>query len=105
MDVFLSADAERDIVAIHRYLTSKTSLRQADGTLDALERACAMLADFPMRGNVPPELREIGVDVYREVHHRPYRVIYRLLPERVVVYAVLDARRDLQTLLEQRLLR
>lgn len=105
MQVLLAADAERDIESIHRYLAFQASRRQADGTLDALERACAALADLPLRGNVPPELNDIGIDEYREVHHRPYRIIYRVFPKRVVVYAVLDARRDLRTLLEQRLLR
>ena len=51
-----------------------------------------------------PELRDAGVQ-YRELIERPWRVAYRIEPERIFIVAVLDARRDLQTLLLERLIR
>jgi toxin ParE1/3/4 len=50
-------------------------------------------------------LRGLGITEYREVHHDPYRIIYRVFERRVVVYCVLDGRRDMQSLLQMRLLR
>jgi len=35
---------------------------------------------------------------------KPYRVIYRIMENQVFVYLIADARRDMQTLLERRLL-
>jgi plasmid stabilization system protein ParE len=46
------------------------------------------LADFPMSGRMVPEyeLKEI-----REVVERPYRIIYRLWPDRVEILAVIHS--------------
>ena len=104
-EVVLLASAKADILAIQRYVARHGSPQAAARIIDALERLCANLAELPERGNVLPELAELGIDVYREIHHRPYRIVYRIRAGRIVIYAVLDARRDLRTLLEQRLLR
>lgn len=103
--VFLTEDAERDIDDIFRFVAAKESTARALRVLDALEGACAKLGSFPTRGNVPKELRAIGVIEYREVHWKPYRIIYRALDRQVLVYCVLDGRRDMQSLLQDRLLR
>jgi toxin ParE1/3/4 len=39
------------------------------------------------------------------VYFKPYRVIYRVMNAKVFVYLIVDGRRDMQTLLTQRLLR
>jgi toxin ParE1/3/4 len=105
LEVFLVEDAERDIEDIYRYIAEHDSIENAGRVVDALEKLCAKLADFPKRGNVPRELRGLGITEYREVHHDPYRIIYRVFERRVVVYCVLDGRRDMQSLLQMRLLR
>jgi toxin ParE1/3/4 len=73
--------------------------------LAGLERACFGLAEFPDRGNIPKELIVLGIREYREVHFKPYRIIYRVGRRRVVIYCVLDGRRDMLSLLQLRLLR
>ncbi|EME68669.1 hypothetical protein H261_17258 [Paramagnetospirillum caucaseum] len=78
---------------------------EAETLLSAIETACLGLATMPERGNVPKELERLGISEFRELHHKPYRVIYRIRGRQVVVYCVLDGRRDMQTLLQQRLLR
>ena len=103
--VLIAEDAERDIGDIHAYVAETDSAVKADRLVDKLEGLCAKLAELPERGNVPPELRAIGITEYREVHYKPYRVIYRVLERRVVVYCVLDGRRDMQSLLMRRLIR
>lgn len=103
--VLIAEDAERDIADIHAYVAETDSAQKADRLVDKLEELCAKLAELPERGNVPPELRAIGITEYREVHYKPYRVIYRVLERRVVVYCVLDGRRDMQSLLMRRLIR
>ena len=63
------------------------------------------LATFPERGRVVPELRQIGVLQYREVFHKPWRMIYAIKGREVWIMAVLDGRRQLQDLLFERLAR
>lgn len=41
---------------------------------------------------------------YRQVFFKPYRLIYRIVGKQVVVYLIVDSRRDLQSLLARRLL-
>lgn len=54
---------------------------------------------------MPPELDRIGVTTYREVHFQPYRIIYEFSGPEVFIHGVLDGRRDMQSLLQRRLLR
>ena len=42
---------------------------------------------------------------YREVHFKPYRIIYEIVGRKVFIHCVLDGRRAVQELLERRLLR
>jgi toxin ParE1/3/4 len=104
-EVLLSEQAERDIEDIYRYIAEHDDVRKADRGLAALEKSCRALADFPERGNVPKELQPLDITEYREVHYKPYRVIYRIFGSRVIVYCVLDGRRDMQSLLQRRLTR
>ncbi len=103
--VLLAEDAERDIAEIYHHKARQMGNAQAEKLLAALERCCHSLADLPARGHVPPELLELGIREYRELHHQPYRIIYRLMDTRVIVYCVADARRDMQSLLLRRLMR
>jgi toxin ParE1/3/4 len=98
-------DAEQDLIDIHRYVALHDSAEKADYVLDQLESLCLRLAELPQRGHTPPELDRIGVTVYREVHFKPFRVLYQVIGQEVFVHCVLDGRRDMQSLLERRLLR
>lgn len=104
-EVLLVEDAETDLLEIYRYVSFNDSSERAAQLLDKLEDVINALDHLPTRGHVPPELRRIGVTDYREVHFKPYRVIYRVEGRRVFVYCVLDGRRDLLSLLQTRLLR
>ena len=60
---------------------------------------------MPERGVVPQELSQIGVLDYLQILCFSYRVIYQIDHQQVFIHAILDGRRDMQQLLEQRLLR
>ena len=72
--------------------------------LDQLLEVAESLSTTPERGSVPKELRSLGVKDYRQSFFKPYRVIYRVVEQQVVVYLIADGRRDMQTLLARRLL-
>jgi len=104
-DVLLSDDAERDLDDIFMYIAEHDGIGNAEKVLTALGDACAKLESFPERGNVPKELQSVGISEYREVHFKPYRIIYRVFARRVIVYCIVDGRQDMQSLLQRRLLR
>ena len=104
-DVRVDNDAEADRFDIYRYVAVNDSIEQADRVLGNLQRACYSLRTRPRRGHVPPELRDIGVLQFFEVRYKPYRIFYSIEGALVVIHCVLDGRRDMQTLLAERLLR
>lgn len=73
--------------------------------LKSIEQAVLGLSDLSERGNFPKELAAIGIKDYREVHFKSYRMIYRRVGQDVIVYCVVDGRRDMRSFLERRLLR
>jgi toxin ParE1/3/4 len=77
----------------------------AENVLKRLESAARTLEHHPQRGRVVPELAQFEIHLYRELVVRPWRILYRIGEGRVFVLAVLDGRRDLETLLLARLLR
>ena len=110
--VRLTAGAERDLAGIYRRRLAQRGAGGADGADALLERIVAAiegLADYPLRGPVPPELEALGIRRYRQMSLAPFRLIYlpepNEAPESVTVMIVADSRRDFLTLLEERLLR
>ena len=72
--------------------------------LERIERAFPGLSEPPQRGNHPRELLEMGIREYREVFCKPCRIIYRVVGDTAYVLVIADGRRDMQTLLQRRLL-
>lgn len=103
--VFVVEEAEQDLQEIYRYVLRNDSPEKADRLLANLEKTVMKLDALPLRGHTPPELERIDVMEYREVFFKPYRIIYQVTERTVYVYCVLDGRRDLQDLLQERLLR
>lgn len=104
IEVFLTDDALSDLEAIGDYIAATDSPQQADYVLGKIEDAYLGLYELPERGAYPKELLDLGIRDYREVFFKPYRIIYRLQGERVYVYLIADGRRDMQSLLQRRLL-
>lgn len=102
--VSLSEGAERDLEAIYGYVAEFDSIQSADGVLDRLAGVVKELSAFPERGSHPRELASLGITEFRQVFFKPYRVIYRILGNRVVVTLIADGRRNMQSLLARRLL-
>ena len=46
----------------------------------------------------------MGNRTFREVHYKPYRILYRVLGRQVTVLIIADGRRDMRALLAKRLL-
>lgn len=102
--VVWSRAARRDLESIVAYIADR-SLQGALQTLERIEGRARTLATLADRGRVVPELGRLHVTDYRELVVSPYRVVYRVEGPRVLVFAVLDARRSLEDILLARLLR
>jgi len=130
--VLLTRSAERDLEELYDYIAENDTQANADYVLDKLtgkpvplsptlsrKRAreqtnrcanfsllevAASLASFPERGSYPKELLQLGIREYRQAHFKPYRLIYRVMGKRVLIYLIADGRRDMQTLLMRRML-
>jgi len=104
LEVELTRGAETDLGEIHAYLAASRSPDDADALLDEFAGALESLASFPLRGAVPRELEALGIRDFRQVLLQHYRLIYRTAGAKVFIMVIADGRRDMQTLLERRLL-
>jgi addiction module RelE/StbE family toxin len=95
--------ARLDLDEIVDYLDSENPAA-ALRTVDRVEQRARTLESFPVRGRIPPELLRFQVHVYRELQIPPYRLIYRVYDDRVVVLGVFDGRRNLEDVIIGRLL-
>ncbi len=102
--VFLTDDATNDLEDLYDYIESHDAPEKADDVLDKIEEAFLSLSENPERGAYPNELLEVGLREYREIYFKPYRIIYRIIADNVYIMVIVDGRRDMQTLLQRRLL-
>jgi toxin ParE1/3/4 len=102
--VLLTNDAARDLTELYDYIAVNDSPRKADYVLKQIEKTFFTLSEFPERGVYPKELLKLGIREYREIYFKPYRIIYRIMDKNVYVLLIVDGRRDMQSLLQRRLL-
>jgi toxin ParE1/3/4 len=102
--VFLTHDAARDLDELYSYIAGHDAPQEAGYVLEQIEKAFSRLSEFLERGAYPKELLALGIREYREVFFKPYRIIYRVMDKKVYVLLIADGRRDLQSLLQRRLL-
>lgn len=104
LPVLLIDDAARDLDELYASMHLHGASGGAERLLDLLENAFTSSSELPDRGATPPELLQFGDREYREIRVDPYRVVYRVVGQSVWVLLIADNRRDLQTLLQRRLL-
>ncbi|MBI4558398.1 MAG: type II toxin-antitoxin system RelE/ParE family toxin [Candidatus Hydrogenedentes bacterium] len=102
--VLLTDDATRDLEEIYDYIARRDAIGTADHVLEQVQRAFASLCELPERGVYPKELLALGIREYREIFFKPYRIIYKVSNKMVYVLLIADGRRDMQALLQRRLL-
>jgi plasmid stabilization system protein ParE len=96
--------AENDLTGIIDYIARDSPITALE-IFTQIRTLAEELVDYPERGRIVPELRKHGIFQYRELLPTPWRVMYRIEENNVYVTAVIDGRRDLETILLERLSR
>ncbi|MBA3036980.1 MAG: type II toxin-antitoxin system RelE/ParE family toxin [Desulfobacterium sp.] len=102
--VLLTYDAARDLEDLYDYIAKHDAPRKADYVLEQIDKNFSNLSELPERGAYPEELLELGIREFREIIFKPYRIIYRIIDKNVYILMIIDGRRDMQSLLQRRLL-
>jgi plasmid stabilization system protein ParE len=100
--VVRSEAAAEDLLSIADDLLATLGVDAAFATDERLDTAIESLDELSSRGRIVPELRTRGITLYREVIALPYRILYCVAPREVLIVAVVDHRRDLDSLLHDR---
>lgn len=103
-EVRVTDSAERDLERIYDYLVEAESVTRADVVLDQLMHVVEQLSLFPNRGKYPDELVDMGRRQFRQVNFKPFRVIYEVRGQAVIVHVIADGRRNMRALLFRRLM-
>ena len=103
--VIVLPEAKEDLIDIYIYIARHDSILNAETLHIKLEDKCASLKENLERGHEVPELKRVFVESFREIHFKPYRIIFQIVSETVYIHAVVDGRRELQWFLERRMLR
>ncbi len=102
--VLLTRGAEQDLAGIVEYVAQSDGGVRAAYVLDRLMDVVAQLSRLPERGSIPKELANLGIKDYRQAFFKPYRIIYRVSGSEVIIFVIVDGRRNMQTVLSRRLL-
>ena len=105
MKVVVLDSAEQDLKELRSYVVRNFSQTTWLKTYSKLKESIRNLATFPLLGAVPPELETLNLNQYRQIISGMNRVIYEPRTDAVYIYMIVDTRRDLETLLMQRLMR
>ncbi len=105
MRVVILDSAEQDLKDLRRCVVKNFSQATWLKTFSKLKESIRNLAEFPLLGAVPPELESLNMNQYRQIISGMNRVIYEPRADAVYIYMIVDTRRDLETLLMQRLMR
>jgi toxin ParE1/3/4 len=104
-DVQITEGALGDLDAIRSFIAVQRGEDSAEVWMTGFEEVIRSLERFPERGAVPTPLIELGIDIFRQLPMPPYRIVYEVIGSQVFVFLIVHAKRDFQSLLQERLLR
>src|SRR5438552_3621448 len=102
-EVILSEIAKQDLFDIYYYIAVNDSFEKADKLRKNLEQKCVTLFKFPNRGSKIKEISSERTDIL-QIIYSPYSIIYKIEHKRVIILSIIDERRDLLAVLQDRFL-
>lgn len=101
--VIWTQTAQLDLKRIIQFIAVDSEAR-AKEVYFAIKEKAENLFFMPSRGRIVPELREIGIPMFRELVSPPWRIIYKTEDSKVWVLAIIDGRRNMEDILFDRLI-
>jgi len=105
MKVVILESAEYDLKELRAYLVKNFSVATWESSYSQIKTVIRHLQMFPLAGAIPDEFESLDLTQYRQVMAGMNRIIYEVRTETVYIHIIVDARRDLKSLLMRRLLR
>ncbi|GAB1481869.1 type II toxin-antitoxin system RelE/ParE family toxin [Treponema sp.] len=96
---------KKDLEEIVEYYFNDNRPDNAQKIFNSLFDRINSLKAFPNKGRIVPELLEYNINEYRELIESYWRVIYRIDNKIVEIFTIIDARRNIQDLLVEKLKR
>lgn len=88
-EVVWTEPARDDVEAAAEYIARDSEVRAA-ALVQEIRAAAESLAEMAERGQIVPEFGDASI---RELLLRPYRLVYRVLPEKVIILALIHGAR------------
>ncbi|KAF5088663.1 ParE toxin of type II toxin-antitoxin system, parDE [anaerobic digester metagenome] len=101
--ILWSDQAKVDLSEIIEYIAFEDKIL-ALRILDKIEEIVTRLEQLPKSGRIVPELKAFNILTYREIVFSPWRIIYKITEDQVLIVSVLDSRRNLEDLLMKKLI-
>ena len=101
--VVWSKSAVQDLTNIIQYI-AEDSPSSARTIAVKIKKAVSELYHSPHRGRHVPELQDQGISLYRELVIPPWRVMYRVSEQKVLVLAVIDSRQNVEDILLKKMI-
>jgi len=102
--VKMTQQAEDDLNEIITFI-AKNNPQTAIKILGRIQAKIKTLDCFPSRGGYVAELLAKNIKDYRQITELPWKIIYRIDGKTVNILAIVDSRRDLQSILVKKLLK
>jgi toxin ParE1/3/4 len=105
LSVVLLKSAEQDIKALKTYVVKSFGKTVWQASYQKLKDSTIIIKTFPYSGNIPEELEKLHLTQYRQVISGMNRIIYEVRQEVIYIHIICDTRKDMNSLVTQRLLR
>jgi len=105
LKVVILESAEHDLKELRSYIVKNFSVETWLKTYGNIKKVIRNLKTFPYVGAIPDELEKLNLSQYRQILSGMNRIIYEVRQDIIYIHVIVDARRDMNTLLTKRLLR
>jgi len=99
-----TTNAKNDLLDIVEYIKRDSPSNAKSVYLKIKEKAKSSNF-FPLKGRVVPELQKEGINTYREVITKPWRIIYKVSTDTVYIMAIIDSRQNIEDILLKKIIK
>ena len=104
-ELIFTKQAEEDFRGIYDFIKRNDSVKSAKRIYYLIKENCNKIKCFPHIGHIPTELEKVSIFHYLEINFKPYRIIYQVMANDVIIFGIFDGHRNLEDILTKRLLK